>query len=84
MTLLTDYLDWLALAVGTIGTVLWAHNGAWAKYAAFWWLASSLLWIGYAYLKGLPALGARDLISVTLYIYGGWRWVLQRKMAQDS
>jgi hypothetical protein len=71
-------LDWAALGVGTIGTILWAHNGKWAKYAAIWWLASSILWIWYASLNNLAALGARDLISVSLYVYGGWRWLLAK------
>ena len=75
MDAITPYLDWLALAVGTVGTVLWTHNGRLAKYAAVWWLASSVLWVIYSWLKGLPALGARDFISVGLYLYGGWRWM---------
>lgn len=78
MNLLLSYLDWLALSMGTIGTILWAHNGRGAKYAAGWWLASSLLWMAFAYLKGLPALGTRDLLSVLLYLYGGYRWLLRK------
>lgn len=78
MTNLLAYLDWLALLVGTIGTVLWAHNGKLAKYAAVWWLVSSVLWMLFAYLKGLPALASRDLISVLLYLYGGYRWLKPR------
>ena len=69
-----QYLDWAALAVGTIGTILWAHNGAWAKHAAVWWLASSCLWAWFAYANGLPALGIRDAISILLSVYGAWRW----------
>ena len=75
MTNFLLYLDWVALAVGTVGTILWAQNGRWAKSAAVWWLGSSLLWMVFAWLKGLPALGARDCISVGLYVYGGWRWM---------
>lgn len=76
---LLQYLDWPALVVGTIGTILWAHNGRGAKYAAVWWLVSSLLWMLFAYGKGLPALGTRDLISVVLYLYGGYRWLFPKK-----
>ncbi|MCC5612417.1 hypothetical protein LC612_38355 [Nostoc sp. CHAB 5834] len=79
MQLLLNHLDWLALAIGTIGTCLWAHNGKGAKYAAVFWMVSSLLWMTFAYFKGLPALGARDLISVLLYAYGGYRWLFHKK-----
>lgn len=71
-------MDWMALAVQTVGTVLWAHNGRGARYAAVWWLLSSLLWIYFAYANGLTALGARDLISVALYLYGGYRWLVEK------
>lgn len=72
-------LDWLALATGTIGTVLWAHNGQWARWAAVWWLASSFLWVAFAWKSGLAALGVRDFISICLYMYGAWRWIRPRQ-----
>jgi hypothetical protein len=72
--LVIENLDWLALALGTVGSFLWAQNGAWAKYSTLWWLASSLLWIVVSYIKGLPAVGARDMIGVALNLYGMWRW----------
>lgn len=72
-------LDWLALVLGTVGTIAWAHNGKGARYAACWWLASSVCWMVYAYLNGLPALGLRDSISIALYLYGGYRWLRPRK-----
>lgn len=70
-----NHLDYVAVAIGTLGTVFWAHNGSWARYAAILWLVSSLFWIFYAWLNGLPALGLRDLVSVSMYVYGGWRWL---------
>lgn len=75
LALTVEYIDWLALALGTIGTVIWAHNGSWSRYAAVLWLASSILWLIYAWLNGLPALGGRDAISIALYVYGGYRWL---------
>ncbi len=75
MQIVFHYLDWVALTLGTIGTALWAHNGAWAKYASLWWLASSLAWISYAYTTQLMALGVRDLIAVVFYLYGGYRYL---------
>jgi hypothetical protein len=68
-------LDWLALAIGTVGTVLWAHNGAWAKYAAVFWFVSSIFWVAFAYTTNGTALGIRDGISIALYMYGAWRWL---------
>ena len=78
------YMDWIALLIGTIGTALWAHNGKSARLAAPLWLASSLIWMVYAYINGLSALGARDFISVSLYGYGIWRWCFPRKKAGVS
>lgn len=74
-----QHLDWIALALGAIGSLLWAHNGPRAKYAALWWLASSLLWIAFAWAKGLPALGMRDVIGVSTTLYGCWRWMRPAK-----
>jgi hypothetical protein len=80
-------LDWIALAIGTVGSFLWAQNGESAKYASLWWLCSSLLWIAVSYVKGLPAVGARDMIGVSMNLYGGWRWLAHPKpngMATDK
>jgi hypothetical protein len=76
--MIIQHLDYAALVIGTLGTLLWAHNGRNAKYAAPCWIASSLLWIGFAWASGLPALGMRDFLSVCLYAYGGWRWLRPR------
>lgn len=85
LSLIAAHLDWLALFIGTIGTVLWAHNGRWAKYAAVYWLASSVVWMAFAWLQGLPALGVRDAISTALYVYGGWRWLRKpQKSPQET
>ncbi len=70
-----DCLQWLAFAVGTIGSLLWAHNGTWSKYAAAFWLAASVLWVWYAQLSGVPALAARDLVGIGIALWGVWRWI---------
>jgi hypothetical protein len=72
------HLDWIALLFGAIGSLLWAHNGRSAKYAALWWLLSSLLWMAFAWLNGLPALGMRDAVSVAATLYGCYRWLQPR------
>jgi uncharacterized membrane protein YfcA len=79
MQILANHLDWLALFLGAVGSVLWAHNGRWAKYASVWWLVSSLLWIVFAWLHGLPALGLRDFLGVSIALYGCYRWLQPRK-----
>lgn len=71
--------DWIALIIGTIGTVLWAHNGNLSKYAAVLWFFSSIFWIAYAYFESQTALGFRDFISVLLYLYGAYRWLINPK-----
>jgi nicotinamide riboside transporter PnuC len=81
MQILANHLDWLALVLGAIGSVLWAHNGRRAKYASVWWLVSSLLWIVFAWLNGLPALGLRDVLGVSVALYGCYRWLQPRKRA---
>lgn len=77
--IVANHLDWLALLFGAIGSLLWAHNGRGAKYAALWWLLSSLLWIAFAWLNDLPALGARDALTIAATLYGCWRWLQPRK-----
>lgn len=76
---LANQLDWLALLVGAVGSVLWAHNGRLARYAAVWWLVSSVLWVVFAWLNGLPALGVRDVVGVSVALYGCYRWLQPRK-----
>ena len=75
MDAFTHHLDWIALLVGAVGSLLWAHNGRSAKYASVWWLCSSLLWVVFAWRNGLPALGARDLLGVGSTLYGCYRWL---------
>jgi hypothetical protein len=81
MNSLAQHLDWLALVVGAVGSLLWAHNGPSARYAAVWWLCSSLLWVAFAWLQGLAALGIRDLLGVAITLYGSYRWLQPRPPA---
>jgi hypothetical protein len=70
-----DLLQWLAFGFGTVGSVLWAHNGPWSKFAAAFWLAASLLWVWFARLSGHPGLVARDAVSILTALWGAWRWL---------
>ena len=72
---LTNHLDWIALVVGAVGSFTWAHNGRSAKYASVWWFFSSLLWVMFAWVKGLPALGMRDALGLSTTLYGCYRWL---------
>lgn len=74
-----EYCDYIALILGIVGTLVWAHNGRWVKYAAPFWLVSSLLWMLFALHNDLTALGARDFISLLLYLYGWRRWLYSAK-----
>lgn len=74
MNFLAVHLDWVALAIGAVGSFLWAHNGEWSKHASVWWLASSVLWIVFAWLNGMPALGVRDVLGIAAAVYGCYRW----------
>jgi hypothetical protein len=38
-------------------------------------LSSSLLWVAFAWLQGLAALGLRDLLGVAITLYGSYRWL---------
>lgn len=71
----SDVIQWSAFVVGTVGSILWAHNGAWAKYAGAFWLVASLLWVWFARLSGVPGLAARDLVSILTALWGAWRWL---------
>lgn len=78
------HLDWVALAIGTTGTILWSQNGRFSKWAAVWWLVSSFFWVAFSWMHGLPALGLRDLISILLYVYGAWRWLLRTGTTESA
>ena len=78
---LVDFIQWLAFAVGTVGALLWAHNGPWSKYAAAFWIIASLLWIWFDRLSGLAGPAARDLVSIFITLWGVWRWLPSRRIA---
>lgn len=84
MEVAANHLDWLALAIGAVGSFLWAHNGESAKHASLWWLVSSLLWIAFAWLHGMPALGVRDVLGIATAAYGCYRWRQPRGAAATN
>ena len=70
---LPELIQWLAFSLGTTGSLLWAHNGPWSKYAGVFWLGASLLWICFARLSGMPGLVARDMVGLGVTVWGIWR-----------
>lgn len=78
------HLDWAAMAIGTIGTILWAHGGPSARFAGPLWLVSSLIWLAYSWINGLHALALRDLFNVAIYVYGLRQWLAHRLRKANS
>jgi hypothetical protein len=72
---LPEFIQWLAFAFGTVGSILWASNGGWSRYAGAFWLLGSLLWVWFAKLSGVPGLAARDLVGILTALWGAWRWM---------
>jgi len=79
MNAVLSHIDWFAVTFGAIGSFLWARGGPNARYSCLWWLSSSLLWIGYAWNAGLPALGMRDGIALGFNLYGTYRYLLPQR-----
>lgn len=68
-------LEYSALTIGTIGTLLWAL-GKNQLIVSILWMTSALLWIAFALLHQHYGLTLRDLIGVILYsvgIYTYWK-----------
>ena len=72
-----QYLDWIAFATGIVGTALWAHKGAWAKWASVWWLVSSIAWLAFAWQQDLLALVLEMILTCALVGYGVWNWMVR-------
>lgn len=68
-------VEWAAFSVGTVGTVLWAIGYKWRgkPLEAYFWLASSFLWIWFAVSFSHHGLMLRDLIGVSLYFLAIYR-----------
>lgn len=62
-------LEYSALTIGTIGTLLWAL-GKNQFLVSILWMVSALLWIAFSLLHQHYGLTIRDVIGVTLYSVG--------------
>ncbi len=69
MGISSSVIEWVALIVGTTGTVIWSL-GKNQLIVSVCWLVSSLLWIWFAILNGHDGLTMRDSIGVIMYLIG--------------
>lgn len=80
------YLEWLALAIGTVCTAMWALNKH-QLMVSLLWICSSLLWILFAYFNGHHGLAARDILGLLIYAIGVGTYTkayLQQKEKRDN
>ncbi len=76
-------IEWVALGVGTLGTVLWSLNKSQFTVSILW-LISSLLWIWFAQLNGHYGLTARDGLGVVMYLVGIWTYYKNRSQSHAA
>lgn len=74
-------LEWTALGIGTIGTVLWSL-GKNQLLVSILWMVSSLLWIVFSFSNDHYALTARDILGVSLYAMGIHTYWKNKKVVQ--
>ncbi len=66
---MADVVEWLAVAIGLIGTALWAFDRS-QLLASLCWCVSSVLWIGFAMSFSHNGLMTRDLVGLAFYVAG--------------
>jgi hypothetical protein len=73
--MLVEHFDSVAPVLSTMGSILWAHNGRFAKYTGLFWLLASLVWLVFAiYTKNLT-LGGCQVFNILLTLYGCRDWL---------
>lgn len=73
--MITDHLDSVAPIIGTIGSILWAQNGRYAKYTAIFWLVSATSWLIFAIHTKNVSLATCQVFNVALMLYGCRTWI---------
>ena len=66
---LSNILEYSALIIGTLGTILWAMGKS-QILVSILWLVSALIWIGFSLLNGHDGLAIRDVFGVLMYSIG--------------
>jgi hypothetical protein len=62
-------IEWVAVAAGTAGTVLWAQGRNQLAVSALW-LTSSVLWVVFARINGHAGLAVRDTFGIVTAFWG--------------
>ena len=70
-----EHLDSVAPVIGTMGSILWAQNGRYAKYTALFWLLSAVAWLIFAIHAKNVSLAACQVFNVCLVLYGCRNWL---------
>ena len=73
--MIIEHLDSVAPIVGTMGSILWAQNGRYAKYTALFWLLSAAAWLTFAIHTKNVSLAACQVFNVCLVLYGCRTWL---------
>jgi hypothetical protein len=80
----SSLLEWTALSIGTVGTIMWSLNKNQLVVSSLW-LVSSLMWIVFAQFNGHYGLTVRDALGVFMYATGIWTYTkAQRKAASEG
>ena len=67
--MILEMIEWTALALGTIGSILWSLGRS-QFIVALLWMGSSLLWIGFAISNGHAGLTLRDVFGFGFALVG--------------
>lgn len=71
-------LEWVAVAFGTFGTIMWAAKSRFSKYCGIVWLIGSVLWVLFALKNKHYGLVVNNLVYIGLYACGIYQWVFKK------
>jgi len=76
-------LEWSAVIMGTIGTIIWASKSKYSKYCGIIWIVGSFLWVIFALRNKHFGLAINNLVYILLYSYGIYKWVVLKEVSQN-
>ena len=77
-------LEWVAVAFGTFGTIMWAAKSKFSKYCGIVWLIGSVLWVLFALKNKHYGLVVNNLVYIVLYACGIYQWVFKKDNSCDK